>query len=177
MPPVLKAAEQGIFRKCFSGFAGLAWQIGVTKELEVVRTLCIAMALSMLAIPLHGLAQSEPAPAASSGAIIMPPATDSGMVKEPPRNVDPGGVSKPPASIDPEMIQKPGQTPEQKPGAPDMPSRSAPLGGNARPGTDSRQPHPGMRRNENQNERYAHPRDDCRGNPEACTPHAAPDNK
>jgi hypothetical protein len=135
----------------------------------MVRALCIAMAVSMQAVPLQGLAQSSPAPAASSGAIVMPPATDPGMVKEPPRNVDPEAVSKPPAGIDPEMIQKP----EQKPGALGMPSRSARPGGNAVPGNDRKHPHLDL----HQNEKHAHPKDGCRGKIEPCTPHAAPDGR
>lgn len=93
-----------------------------------MKPLQLALTGAMLAASLHVFAQSgsgAPAtsamPEASSGAIIMPPATDSGMVKEPPRNVDPGAVSKPPAQVDPEMVRKPAQ----EPGTMGLPSQGA----------------------------------------------------
>lgn len=133
-----------------------------------MKSLQLAMIASVLAIPLHGLAQTPPAPAASSGAIIMPPPTDSGMVKQPPRNVDPGALSKPPAGIDPEMIQKPEQTPD----ASSMPSRSTAPESHADPGGRGKPPHPDMHRNGKQMPE----KDDCKGRGE-CKQYSDPGGK
>lgn len=54
-----------------------------------------------------GASPDLPQNAPAAGAIIMPPATDPGMVKKPPENVDPGAIAVPPPNVDPGAIERP----------------------------------------------------------------------
>lgn len=136
-----------------------------------MKTLHTALIASMLALPVHSLAQSssvDPAtaqePAVSSGAIIIPPATDPGMVKPAPSNVDPGAISKPPVPVDPGMVQTPPGDAAQDKGAIEPPAPGT------RPGEGSGAALPEKRLQPNAHESGKRPskRDDCRGNAALC---------